>query len=169
MARKTCALCERELLPLGGCGIDLHGTKQTLCGKCKRVYEKSALEEKFALWEKMLRSSDLEDRKAIRAGIDRARTDWEEKQNKEREKQELTAKKRAYMESAARCCGAPMTLLGTQLMRTGGHSALTGGLGQLVLGGLVVDAFRCEQCGQVKFFQMPDFLPQDEKTSPKEV
>lgn len=169
MARKTCILCERELLPFGKCVIDLHGTKQTLCGECKRAYEKSALEEKFVLWEKMLRSSALEDYETVRAGIARARENWEKKQGKERSEQELVEKKRAYMESMACCCDTTMTYLGSRLLLLGRNTLLTGGLDALTQGIMSVDVFRCERCGQLKFFQMPDFLPQEEETSHREV
>ena len=157
MARRTCVLCERELLPLGKCVIDLHGTKQSLCGECKRLYEKSDLEEKFVLWEKMLRSSSLEDYETVRAGVAAARENWEKKQDKERSEQELTAKRRAYMERVACCCDTPMTFLGSRLLLLGGNTLLSGGLGALTQGVMSVDVFRCERCGQLKFFQMPDF------------
>ena len=166
MARRTCILCERELLLFGKCVIDLHGTKQSLCGECKRIYEKSSLEEKFPLWEKMLRSSALEDYETVRAGVAKARENWEGKRSKEQGEQELVAKRRAYMESKACCCDTTMTYLGSRIMAFGGNSILTGGLDVLTQGWMNVDAFRCECCGQVKFFQLPDILPQEEETSP---
>ena len=166
MARKTCILCERELFPFGKCVINLHGTKQSLCGACKRIYEKSTLEEKFGLWEKMLRSSALEDYETVRAGVAEARENWEKKQEKERGEQRLTEKKRAYMERVACCCDMPMTYLGFRVLTLGGNSILTGGLDMLMQRAETVDMFRCERCGQVKFFQMPDFLAEEEKTTP---
>ena len=166
MAKRTCILCERELLPFGKCVIDLHGTKQTLCGECKRAYEKSSLEEKFPLWEKMLRSSALEDYETVRAGVARTQENWEHKQSREQGEQELAAKKRAYMESKACCCDTTMTYLGSRLLQLSGHSFLSAGLDALMQGAMSVDVFRCENCGQLKFFQMPDFLPQEEETSP---
>lgn len=162
MARRTCILCERDLFLLGKCIIDLHGTKQSLCGECKRVYEKCNLEEKFVLWEKMLRSSSLEDYETVRAGVAAARENWEKTQVKKQEEQELIAKRRAYMESVACCCDTPMTFLGSRLLQLGGNDFLSGGI-------MNMDVFRCERCGQIKFFQMPDFLPPNEETSPKEV
>lgn len=159
MARKTCILCERELIPFGKCVIDLHGTKQSLCGECKRIYEKSSLEEKFPLWEKMLRSSALEDYETVRAGVAKARENWESKQKKERGEQELTERKRAYMERVACCCDKPMKYLGSRYFGMGGWDAL-------LQWDQNVDMFRCECCGQIKFFQMPDFSTQEEKITP---
>jgi len=159
MARRTCILCERDLFLLGKCIIDLHGTKQSLCGECKRRYEKCNLEEKFVLWDKMLRSSSLEDYETVRAGVAKAREDWEKTQLKKQDERERIEKKRAYMESVACCCDKPMTLLGSQLLQLGGSLLLSGGI-------MSMDVFRCECCGQIKFFQMPDFLPQEEDTSP---
>ena len=114
----------------------------------------------------MLRSSALEDYETVRAGVAKARENWEKKQDKEQSEQELTAKKRAYMESVACCCDTTMTYLGSRLLQLSGNTFLAGGLDALMLGTMNVDVFRCEHCGQLKFFQMPEFLPQDEKTSP---
>ena len=165
MARRTCVLCEREMFPFSKCIIDLHGTKQSLCGECKRVYEKCNLEEKFVLWEKMLRSSSLEDYETVRAGVAAARENWVKKQAREQEEQELVAKKQAYRESMACCCDTTMTYLGSRLLQLGGNTFLSGGLNALTQGIMSVDMFRCERCGQMKFFQMPDVLPPEEETS----
>ena len=159
MARRTCILCERELLPFGKCTIDLHGTRQSLCSGCKRTYEKSALEEKFVLWDKMLRSSALEDYETVRAGVARARENWENKQNKERGEQELTQRRREYMERAACCCDKPMTYLGARYFSPGGWDGL-------LQWDQSVDMFRCECCGQIKFFQLPNLQAKDETTTP---
>ena len=159
MSRRSCVLCERELIPFGACIIDLHGTKQALCGGCKRRYETSALEEKFVLWEKMLRSPALEDYETVRAGVARARENWASKQEKERDEQEMSERKRAYMERVACCCDKPMTYLGSRWISAGGWDAL-------LQWDQSVDMFRCECCGQIKFFQMPDFSAQEEKTTP---
>ena len=157
MARRTCILCERDLFLLGKCVIDLHGTKQSLCGECKRVYEKCNLEEKFVLWEKMLRSSSLEDHETVRAGVARAREDWEKTQLKKLAEQELIAKKRALLESNACCCDMPMTLLGERQFQLGEYTLFGGGLNQLEAGSLTMAIYRCDCCGQLKFFE-PEIL-----------
>jgi len=157
MARRTCILCERDLFLLGKCVIDLHGTKQSLCGECKRVYEKCNLEEKFVLWEKMLRSSSLEDYETVRAGVAAARGKWEESQVKRQNEQELIAKKRAMLESNACCCDMPMTLLGERQFQLGEYTLFGGDLNHLEAGSLTMAIYRCECCGQLKFFD-PEIL-----------
>lgn len=157
MARRTCILCDRELLPLGKYVIDLHGTKQSLCGECKRVYEKCDLEEKFVLWEKMLRSSALEDYETVRAGVAAARENWEKTQVKKRDEQEMIAKRRALLESNACCCDMPMTLLGERQFQLGEHTLFGGDWSHLAAGSLTMVIYRCDCCGQLKFFD-PEFL-----------
>ena len=152
MARRTCILCERELLPFGRCVIDLHGTKQSLCGECKRVYEKCNLEEKFVLWEKMLRSSALEEYETVRAGVAKAREDWEKTQIKKQDEQELIAKRRALLESNACCCDMPMTLLGERKFQLGEYTLFGGDLNHLEAGSMTMAIYRCDCCGQLKFF-----------------
>ena len=157
MAKRTCILCEREMFPFEKCVIDLHGTKQSLCGACKRVYEKCDLEEKFVLWEKMLRSSALEDYETVRAGVAAARENWEKKKEKERGEQEIREQKQAYIASNARCCDMPMTLLGERQFQLGERTFFGGDWSQLAAGSLTMVIYRCDRCGQLKFFD-PEFL-----------
>ena len=156
MARRTCILCEREMLPFGKYVIDLHGTKQSLCGECKRVYEKCNLEDKFVLWEKMLRSPALEDYETVRAGVAAARENWEKTQAKKQDEQELIAKRRALLEIAAFCCDRPMTALGERQFQLGEHTFLLGDLSHLAAGSMTMAVYRCDCCGQLKFFD-PEF------------
>lgn len=137
-----CVLCGKELGVLGRGHILFYGVEQPVCADCKKRYDQS--ERKDWLCQRMLQSRDLRDREFIEQSI---RLDQEREELKRRQ-----AERKRRSKDTVQCCGRPMTFLKTTCLLTERENLLSqwSYLPQVCV-------FRCEECGQVKFYD-PSFL-----------
>ena len=157
MAKRNCVLCGKEVGMMSQCFIQLCGTSQSLCGDCTERCRQATQEEKIFLWEKMARSPYLIKRDEVLKNLPKEREAWQQALDQERQKQERDQERKQRLSRNVRCCDQPMTSLGVSTFQLGEHTFLAGDLGNLLAGSMDLALFRCEVCGQIKFFD-PNFV-----------
>lgn len=150
--KPCCVLCGQETSIFGRCSINFYRTTQIVCSKCQDRYEKAEGPERDALDRRILTSRSLENRDVVRRGYEAAqeqkRAEEEARREQERQLQERRERQRAVLT----CCGQEMTSMGVSTFQLGEHTFLLGDLDNLLSGSLELALFRCERCGQIKFF-----------------
>ena len=155
--KPRCVLCGQKTGLFDRCSIHFYRTTQIICSKCLDCYEKSEGPERDALDQRILSSRVLENRDVVRrnyeADQERKRAEEEARLEQERQLQERRERQKSFL----RCCDREMKPLGTFTFQLGEHTFFLGDLDNLLSGSLELALFRCECCGQVKFFD-PSFV-----------
>ena len=150
--KPRCVLCGQETGLFDRDSIRFYRTTQVVCSKCRDRYEKAEGPERDALDQRILSSYCLENRETVRRGYEAAqeqkRAEEEARRERERQLQERRERQRAVLT----CCGQEMTSMGVYTFQLGEHTFLLGDLDNLLSGSLELALFRCERCGQIKFF-----------------
>lgn len=157
MAKRNCVLCGKEVGIMSQCFTELCGTSQSLCEECMERCRKATQEEKILLREKMVRSPYLMKRDEVLRNLDKSRQEWAWAQEQARQKQQQEQQRKQRLSETVRCCGQPMTSLGVSTFQLGEHTFFGGDLDHLLSGSMKLALFRCEMCGQIKFFD-PEFI-----------
>lgn len=157
MAKRHCVLCGEKIGVMSQCFVPLCGVSQSLCGDCAERYRQASEEEKIPLREKMVRSPYLLGRDEVLKNLPGERASWQRTLEQERERQEQERERKQRLSQNVRCCDRPMTSLGVSTFQLGEYTFLGGDLGNLLAGSMDLALFRCEVCGQIKFFA-PEFL-----------
>ena len=150
--KPRCVLCGQETGLFDRCSIHFYRTTQIICSKCQDRYEKAEGPERDALDQRILSSHCLENRDVVRrnyeADQEQKRAEEEARLEQERQLQERRERQRAVLT----CCGQEMTSMGVSTFQLGEHTFFLGDLDNLLSGSLELALFRCERCGQIKFF-----------------
>jgi len=170
MSESRCVLCGEEVPFLRRGSITIHQTHQLACTKCQNKYDHASGEEREELIQQIFRSPHLENRDVVRKHMEARQKEAQERQAKEleqqallrqqaEEKERLRLRRKELQNAVLQCCGQTMTKLGvlpiglSHLMIDAPLTALYDPL----LGGVRMTLFRCDCCGQIKFFD-PKYL-----------
>ena len=157
MAKRNCILCEKEVGVWTTCLISLCDTDQALCEDCMQKFRQANDETKILLREKMARSPHLLKGDEVRANLPAHRRRWQQELEEKRQKQHQEQQRKVRLEAMARCCDQPMTYMGVSTFQLGEYSFLLGDWSHLMSGAMHMAIFRCETCGQLKFFD-PEYV-----------
>ena len=141
----TCIFCGKALrrgwsLYTLTCG----DVEQPVCGDCSEQYGGQPPARRARLALDTGRASEPERLRAFLARVE--------------EQAEQARRRREYQKPVLTCCGQEMTALGTSEFQLGREALFLGSLSNLLAGAMELTVFRCERCGQVKFFD-PAFFP----------
>jgi len=170
MSESRCVLCGEEVSFLRRGSITVHQTHQLACTKCQNKYDHASGEEREALTQQIFRSPHLENRDIVRKHMESRQKEAQQRQAKEAEQQALLQQqaeekerlrllRKELQNAVLQCCGQTMAELGPLIFDLN-HSMLTIPFTDLcdpLLFGAKMTLFRCDRCGQIKFFD-PKYL-----------
>lgn len=157
MAKESCVLCGKELNFFSRSSINIYSTQQTVCTDCKTQCDRAKAEEKLDLLQRILRSPHLSDRELVMKNKTFREEEAERKRAAEAERQELLRQRPIRQKEILTCCGRPMAALGVSEFQMGHEGFFIDT--HMFKGSMCFAIFRCECCGQLKFFD-PSFISQ---------
>ena len=132
--KERCVLCGSEFSFLSSSTIRIGETTQWVCTDCEKRYTGAGDGERLRLLKQMRKSDTLKDAERFDAYV------------------AYLEKKNAGMGRRYQCCGKAMDHLGRRELQQGSSDMITGNWGNLLAGSLQVVLFRCNSCGQLKFY-----------------
>ena len=155
--KPCCVLCRQEIGLFGRYGIVFYRTSQTVCHDCQARYQKSAGPERDALDQRILASPSLENRSTVLRNYEEDKAKELAEAEKRRDQDQMALERRERQRAVLHCCDREMTPLGNFTFQLGEHTFFLGDLDNLLSGSLELALFRCNCCGQIKFFD-PSFV-----------
>ncbi len=161
MAKERCVLCGKETNLLTRRVIPLLGAGRVFCSACEKEFDRADEAQMDNIKRRVLACLEVEDRESAQRYYDKETARRQEEADK-RQREELLAKwRREHPREELRCCDMPMTLLGERQFQLGEHTFFLGDLSHLAAGSMTMAIYRCDCCGQLKFFD-PEVLTSKE-------
>ena len=152
-----CVLCGKECGFFERSYIAFYGTEQTACSTCEQIYRKASTEQRQALQKQIFSSPHLKKRELTLERFEQKQQEQQALQEKQRKQEQLLLERPTRQKEALRCCDREMVSEGVSQFQLGEHTFFGGDFSHLMAGSMSLAVYRCECCGQIKFFD-PSYL-----------